>query len=76
MAIELTPFEYRVLELMVSRRRQTFSHDQLIERLYRSDQCVSRNAIEVHVSSLQRKLRMAGAEKIIQTRRGFGYYIE
>lgn len=75
-SVELTPSEYRVLELLVLRRGQTFSTDQLIERIYRSDKCVTRNAIEAHVSSLRRKLREAGAKNIVKTRRGFGYYIE
>jgi len=73
---ELTPSEYRILELLVTRKKQTFSHDTLIDRLYRADQSVTRNAIEAHVSSLRRKLRAAGAEYNVLTRRGFGYYIE
>ncbi len=74
--IELTPSEYRILELLVTRKKQIFSHDTLIDRLYRADQSVTRNAIEAHVSSLRRKLRVAGAEKNVLTRRSFGYYIE
>ncbi len=74
-ALELTPTEYRIIELLATRRKQTYSHDQLIDRLYRADQCVTRNAIEAHVSALRRKLRAAGQE-LIRTRRGFGYYID
>jgi len=75
-ALDLTPTEYRIVELLASRRKQTYSHDQLIDRLYRADQCVTRNAIEAHVSALRRKLRVAGNSELIKTRRGFGYYIE
>jgi len=74
--LNLTPSEYKILELLSLRRQQTFSHSQLIDRLYRSDQSVTDNAIEAHVSSLRRKLRSAGADELIKTRRGFGYYIE
>jgi len=74
--LNLTPSEYKILELLSLRRQQTFSHSQLIDRLYRSDQSVTDNAIEAHVSSLRRKLRSAGADELIMTRRGFGYYIE
>jgi len=74
--LNLTPSEYKILELLSLRRQQTFSHSQLIDRLYRSDQSVTDNAIEAHVSSLRRKLRSAGADELFMTRRGFGYYIE
>lgn len=72
----LTPHEYKILSLMAHRRGQVFSHDQFIDRLYSSEQDVTRNVIEVHVSSLRRKLRAAGSSELIMTRRGFGYYIE
>ena len=74
-SLELTPHEYRLLELLARRRGQVFSHDQIIDRLYSSDRDVTRNVIEVHVSALRRKLRAAGADNLIQTRRGFGYYV-
>lgn len=73
--ISLTPSEYKILELLCNRRGQTFSHDQLIDRLYRADQEVTRNAIEAHVSSLRRKMNAAGVTGLILTRRGFGYYV-
>lgn len=71
----LTPYEYKILELLVRRQGQVFSHDQLIDRLYTNEQDVTRNAIEAHVCSLRRKLRSAGSDEMIRTRRGFGYYI-
>ena len=74
--LELTPSEYRIIELLATRRRQTYSHDQLIDKLYRADQCVTRNAIEAHVSTLRRKLRVGGQVDLVKTRRGFGYYID
>ena len=52
------------------------THQQLIDRLYEASVDVTKNAIEVHVSSLRRKLNMAGAPALIKTRRGFGYMID
>lgn len=73
--IAVTPHEYALVELLSRRRGQVFSHDQLIDRVYKSDHDVTRNAIEAHVSSLRRKLKAAGVKELISTRRGFGYYI-
>lgn len=75
-SVSITPHEYALIELLARRRGQVFSHAQLIERLYASGHDVSRNAIEAHISALRRKLKSAGADDVISTRRGFGYYIE
>ena len=72
----LTPSEYALLDLLVTRKGQVFSHDRLIERLYDSASNVTRNAVEAHVSSLRKKLGSVDQAGLIKTRRGFGYYVE
>jgi len=74
--VALTPNEYKILELLARRPNHVFSHDQLIDRIYTSEQSVTRNTIEVHLSALRRKLKSAGATDVLKTRRGFGYFIE
>ena len=71
----LTPNEFKILELLVRREGQVYGPDQLIERLYATENPVTRNAIEVHISSLRRKLRKAGADNVVKTKSGCGYYI-
>ena len=73
--LALTRHEFALLEALLRRRGQTFSHDQLIERVYESDREITRNALEAHVSTLRKKLRDAGTPPLIETRRGFGYSI-
>ncbi len=74
--VALTPHEYQLLELLARRRGRVFSHDQLIDQLYDACSYVTRNAVEAHVSSLRKRLNLAGAPNLIKTRRGFGYLIE
>ena len=74
--IPLTPNEFRLLEFLASRRGRVYSHDQLIDQLYDAGSYVTRNAVEAHVSSLRKRLRAAGAPKLVETRRGFGYLVE
>ena len=74
--ISLTPHEYRLLEFLAQRRGRVFSHDQLIDQLYDASSFVTRNAVEAHVSALRKRLRSAGAPKLVKTRRGFGYLVE
>lgn len=74
--VALTPHEYHLLEFLARRRGRVFSHDQLIDQLYDACSYVTRNAVEAHVSSLRKRLNLAGAPNLIKTRRGFGYLIE
>jgi DNA-binding response OmpR family regulator len=74
--IALTPHEYRLIEFLAARRGRVYSHDQLIDQLYDMSSYVTRNAVEAHISSLRKRLRAAGAPKLVKTRRGFGYLIE
>ena len=73
--LALTPSELTLLEVLLRRPDQVFTHDQLIDRVYPSERAVTRNALEAHVSTLRRKLRAAGAPSLIETRRGFGYLV-
>lgn len=72
----LTPQEFRLLEFLMLRRGRVFSHDQLIDQLYDANNYVTRNAVEAHISSLRKRMKAAGAPKLVETRRGFGYLIE
>jgi len=72
-AVELTSFEYRLLELLVLRAGQVVSRSELIDRLYDQDYDRDSNTVEVFVGRLRRKLDPAGTLKPIETLRGRGY---
>jgi two-component system, OmpR family, response regulator len=70
--IELTGREYSILELLARSRGDIVTRTEIAERLYREDEDLFSNAIDVHVASLRRKL----GGSLIQTRRGLGYLID
>jgi DNA-binding response OmpR family regulator len=51
------------------------SRGMLFEHLYDSRSATADKVIEVLVSTLRAKLAKAGAEQLIETRRGFGYLV-
>lgn len=71
--VELTSFEYRLLEYLVLRAGQVVSRAELIDRLYDQDYDRDSNTIEVFVGRLRRKLDPDGVLKPIETLRGRGY---
>jgi two-component system, OmpR family, response regulator PhoP len=71
--VELTSFEYRLLEYLVLRAGQVVSRSELIERLYDQDYDRDSNTVEVFIGRLRRKLDPEGEHKPIETLRGRGY---
>jgi two-component system, OmpR family, copper resistance phosphate regulon response regulator CusR len=75
-AVNLTPREYGLLELLVVRCGEVLSRKELCERLYAVDRQVASNVVDVLIHSLRRKLDPEHPQRFIQTRRGLGYMIE
>jgi len=74
-AIELTAFEYRLLEYLMLRAGQVISKTELTEKLYEQDFERDSNTIEVFIGRLRRKLDPDGNRQPIETLRGRGYRI-
>ena len=71
--IELTTFEYRLLEHLIKERDKVVSKDELADYLYPHDEDRDSNVIEVLIGRLRRKLDPEGMLNPIETLRGRGY---
>ncbi|HEV7432325.1 MAG TPA: response regulator transcription factor [Steroidobacteraceae bacterium] len=71
--VELTSFEYRLLEHLMLHAGQVVSKTELTEKLYEQDFERDSNVIEVLVARLRRKLDPNEELKPIETLRGRGY---
>lgn len=71
--VELTAYEYRVLECLLLRPGEVLSKAELTDRLYEQDFERDSNVIEVFVGRLRRKLDPDGSLTPIETLRGRGY---
>jgi len=71
--IELTSFEYRLLEHLVRNRQRVVSKDELAAHLYPHDEERDSNVIEVLIGRLRRKLDPEGSLQPLETLRGRGY---
>ncbi|WP_085314661.1 response regulator [Derxia lacustris] len=72
-ALELSPREYGLLEVLMMRAGTVVSKAQIEEHLCNWDDALAESAIELYVHRVRRKLDRAGAE--IRTARGFGYML-
>ncbi|WP_417070530.1 response regulator [Niveibacterium terrae] len=73
-ALDLTPREFALLELLVARRGQVVSRAQIVNSLCAWDEDISSNALDIHIHRLRRKLE--GCALVLRTLRGFGYLLE
>lgn len=72
-ALELTAYEYKVLEYLILHPGEVISKTTLTEHIYAQDFDRDSNTIEVFVGRLRRKLDPDNALQPIETLRGRGY---
>ena len=72
-SVELTSFEYKILEYLMVRAGEVISKTELTERLYDQDFERDSNVIEVFIGRLRKKLDPDNNLKPIETLRGRGY---
>ena len=74
--VKTTPTEFRLLTLFAKEPGRVFTRDQIIERAFGYDYDGYDRTVDVHVSSLRRKLEAAnGGKRIIHTVYGVGYRV-
>jgi len=71
--INLTSFEYKIIEYLMVRAGQVISKSELTDRLYDQDFERDSNVIEVFIGRLRRKLDPDNLIQPIETLRGRGY---
>ncbi len=71
--LELTAYEYKVLEYLMMNTGQVISKTELTEHIYAQDHDRDSNVIEVFVGRLRRKLDPDNSLSPIETLRGRGY---
>ena len=73
--VELTAFEYKVLEYLMFRKGEVISKAVLTDHIYDEDFDRDSNVIEVFIGRLRKKIDPEGTTKPIETLRGRGYRI-
>ena len=71
LAVSVTLTEFRLLEALVGARSRVLSRDQLMTKAMGPDVAVTDRTIDVHITSLRRKL--GPHRELVETVRGVGY---
>ncbi len=73
--LELTAFEYKIIEFMIRRPKEVISKTQLTDYLYDQDFDRDSNVVEVLVARLRKKFSAINGSNPIVTLRGRGYQL-
>jgi DNA-binding response OmpR family regulator len=73
--LQLSPREFAVLAVLIGRAGAVVTKDELLRAVWGDEQAATRNAVEVYVGYLRRKLDAAGAGEVLHTVRGHGYLV-
>ena len=75
--LDLTAHEYKLLLVLLENEGRVFTRDQLLEKAWYDPGAVTDRTVDAHIKTVRAKMRMAraGAEELIQTRRGLGYVL-
>jgi len=72
--VNLSPKEYRLLEVFMQNPKRVWSRDKLLERVWGHDFMGDSKTVDVHIRWLREKLEInPSAPTLILTVRGFGY---
>jgi len=73
--INLTATEYKILELLLSNKGKVFDRILIAEKIWGFSFNSETNVIDVHINSLRKKIDKDFSQKLIHTKKGFGYVL-
>jgi two-component system, OmpR family, copper resistance phosphate regulon response regulator CusR len=73
--IHLTATEYKILELFLSNKGKVFDRMLIAEKIWGFSFNSGTNVIDVHINSLRKKIDNDFPQKLIHTKKGFGYFL-
>lgn len=73
--INLTATEFKILELMLTNKDKVFDRMHIAENIWGFSFNSGTNVIDVHINSLRNKIDKGFTQKLIHTRKGFGYVL-
>jgi len=73
--ITLTAIEYKIIELLIENKEKVFDRIHIAEKIWGFSFNSGTNVIDVHITSLRKKIDKDFDLKLIHTRRGLGYVL-
>ena len=72
---DLTKSEYKIISRLLEQKPEGVTREELMMELWSTDEFVSDGTLTTLISRLRSKLKAAGGDEVIRTKKGLGYYI-
>ena len=73
--VELSKNEIQIISILISKRGEIVSRDEIMNYLWDNDAFVDDNTLTVNMTRIRQKLEQIGISDAIVTRRGMGYVL-
>lgn len=73
--LALTKNDYKILQILLENVRKIVSREEIMTRLWESNEFIDDNTLTVNVTRLRKKLEEIGLSDFIVTKKGIGYII-
>ena len=73
--IELTKNDYKILQILMENVGKVVSREDIMQRLWESDNFIDDNTLTVNITRLRMKLAEYGLKDFIITKKGLGYMV-
>lgn len=73
--IELTKNEFKIIRLLMEKKNEIVSREEIMKSLWDSDSFIDDNTLTVNVNRLRKKLEDKGLFDFILTKKGMGYLV-
>lgn len=74
--IELTKNDFKIMQILMESSGEVVSRNNIMTRLWESDNFIDDNTLTVNVSRLRKRLEEVGISDFIITKKGLGYMVE
>jgi DNA-binding response OmpR family regulator len=74
--VEMTKNDYKILQLLMENVGNVVTREEIMQRLWESDNFVDDNTLTVNINRLRKKLQELGLDDFIKTKKGIGYMVE
>ena len=74
--LDLTKNDFKILQLLMESAGKIVRREQIMERLWESDEFIDDNTLTVNMTRLRKKLEGIGVHDYIKTKKGIGYLVE
>ena len=74
--LDLSKYEFGILSLLLKRRGQVYSRQQIMEQVWESPDMSLERTVDTHIKTIRAKIKTVSSEEILVTHRGLGYSVK